>query len=147
MTVAEGAVFFTVASSAFDLVIALVAPPAFGNHSSGYGQMVVMLMAVVGPDGMAAWWIFRRVQTDHSRNDARRAATGFAVSAPLALAVAYLLGELVGGYAEVVLGRYFVLPAVAAVIVVLTIFIPSGVVMWTLHPSGGLEPVSETETK
>jgi hypothetical protein len=145
MTVAEGAVLFTVASWAFDLVIALVAPRAFEHGSSSYSQIVVMLMAVLVPDGLAAWWIFRRVRTNRSRNDACRAATAFAVSAPLALGVSYLLGELVGGYAEVVLGRHFVLPAVAAAITVLMIFIPNGAVMWALHPSGGVEPVPESD--
>jgi hypothetical protein len=147
VTVAEGAVFFTVASWAFDLVIALVAPRAFEHVSTSYSQIVVMVMAVLVPDGLAAWWIFLQVRTDRSRNDARRAAAAFAASAPLALGVGYLLGELVGGYAEVVFGHYFILPTVAAIIIALMIFIPNGVVMWALHPSGGVEPVSESETK
>src|ERR1035438_9867619 len=54
-TVAEGAVLFTVASWAFDLVIALLAPRAFEHGSSSYSQIVVMLMAVLVPDGLAAW--------------------------------------------------------------------------------------------
>jgi hypothetical protein len=145
VTVAEGAVLFTVASWAFDLVIALVAPRAFEHASSSYVQIVVMLMAVLVPDGLAAWWIFRRVRTDRSRNDGRRAATAFAVSAPVVLGVGYLLGELVGGYAEVILGRYFVLPAAAVAVIVPMTFIPSGVVIWALHPSGGVSAIPESD--
>jgi hypothetical protein len=146
-TVAEAAVFFTVASWAFDLAIALVAPRAFGHASASYGQIVVMMFAVLIPDALAAWWIFRRLRADHSRNDARRAATAFAISALLALGVGYLIGELAGGYAEILFGEHFFLPAVVTVIILLMILIPSGVVMWALHPSGGIGSVSESQTK
>ncbi len=86
-----------------------------------------------------------KLLTDRPRNDARRGATAFAVSAPLALGVGYLLGELAGGYAEVILGRYFVLPAIMTFIIILMIFLPSGVVMWALHPTGGVGSASESE--
>jgi hypothetical protein len=135
-----------IASWAFLLLIILIAPRTFGNNCASYSQIVVMMMAVLLPDALGTWRVFRRVRTD-SRNDARRAATAFAVSAPMALGVGYLLGELVGGYAEVVLGRYFILPAVVTVIILLVILIPSGVVMWALHPSSCVGPVTESQTK
>ncbi len=78
------------------------------------------------------------------RSDARRATTAFAVSAPLTLAIAYVLGELVGGYAEVILGSRSILPAIVTVIIILMIFVPTAVVAWTLHPSGGIGPVGES---
>lgn len=146
MTVAEGAVLFMITSWAFLLLIILKAPRTFGDNSASYSQIVVMMIAILLPDALATWRVFRRVRRD-SRNNARRAATAFAVSAPLALGVGYLLGELVGGYAEIVLGRYFILPAVVTVIILLVIFIHSCVVMWALHPSGGVGPVAESETK
>ena len=138
VTVAEGAVLFTVASWAFVLVLAFVAPRAFTRDNSIYSEIVAILLAVFAPDSLAAWWIFRRVRVNRSPDDARRAAIAFAVSAPLVLGVGHLLGELVGAYAEALIGRWFILPSVGAFVIVLMIFIPSGVVMWILHPSGGV---------
>jgi hypothetical protein len=144
MTVAEGAVLFAVASWALLFVLLLMAPRVFAPDSSIQGEIVGML-AVFVPDGLATWWLLRRVRANRSRSDARRAATAFAVSAPLALGIGYLLGELVGGYAEVILGNRFILPAVAAFIIATMIFVPSSVVMWALHPSGGVEPNSGSD--
>ena len=145
VTVAEGAVLFTVASWALVLVLGLVIPRAFTPDKSIHIEIIALLVAVFVPDGFAAWWLFRRVGANRSRADARRAATAFAVSAPLILGVGYLLGELVGGYADVILGSRFILPAVASFIIVLMIFVPSAVVMWALHPSGGVGPVPESD--
>ena len=144
VTVAEMAVVFTVASWALLLVLGLAAPRAFAPDNPSQGEIVGML-AVFVPDGLAAWWLLRRVRANRSRSDARRAATAFAVSAPIVLGIGYLLGELVGGYAEVILGSRFILPAVASFIIVLMIFVPSAVVMWALHPSGGVGPVPESD--
>jgi hypothetical protein len=139
-TVAEAAVLFTVASWAFVLMTL-----AFRPLMSFRGETIAGLATVFVPDGLTAWWLIRRVRANRSRADARRAATAFAVSAPLILGVGYLLGELVGGYAEVILGSRFVLPAVASFIIVLMIFLPSTVVMWVLHPSGGVGVVPESD--
>jgi hypothetical protein len=147
VTVAEGATLFTIASWIFLLLLILIAPRTFGDRSSSYVQIVVMMTVVLVPDGLGAWWLLRRFRTDYQRNDARRAVTAFAVSAPVALGVGYLFGEMAGVYAEVVFGRYFVLPAVAMSIVVPMIFIPWGVVMWALHSSSGIGSVSESQTK
>jgi len=109
------------------------------------GETIAIFLAVFVPDGLAAWWIFQRLRANCSRSDARRAATAFAVSAPVALGVGDVLGVGVGGYAEVVLGSRFILPAVVAFIIVLMIFVPSAVVMWVLHPSGGAEFVGGSD--
>jgi len=140
LTVAEGAVLFTVASWAFVLMTLAVRPPV-----SFHGEAIAGPATVFIPDSLAAWWLFRRARTNRSLADARRAATAFAVSAPLTLGVGYLLGELVGGYAEVILGSRFILPAVASFIIVLMIFVPGAVVMWVLHPSGGVGAVPESD--
>ncbi len=134
---------FAVASWALILVLVLVAPRSFTRNLPVHSELIVSLVAVFAPLSLAVWWIFRRLQSDRSRSDARRAATAFAVSAPLALVVGNVLGVLVGGYAEAWLGRYFILPAIAAFIITMMIFVPSGVVMWALHPSGGVGPTSE----
>jgi len=140
VTVAEAAVLFTLASWAFVLMTL-----AFRPHVPFRGETTAMLATVFVPDSLAAWWLYRRVRANRSRADTRRAATAFAVSAPLILGVGYLLGELVGGYAEVILGSRFILPAVASFIIVLMIFGPSAVVLWVLHPSGGVGAVPESD--
>jgi hypothetical protein len=61
------------------------------------------------------------------------------------LGVGYLLGELVGGYAEMIHGSYSILLTVAAFIITLMVFIPSGIVMWILHPSGGVGAIPESD--
>jgi hypothetical protein len=136
-TVATAALLFTVASWVLTIVF-------FMPHLSPRSEKIAAPTVVIVPDGLATWWLFRKLQVDRSRSDARRAVTAFAVSAPVVLAIGYLLGELVGGYTEVILGGYFVLPAVVAFIILLIVFIPYAVVSWALHPSGGMEPVSES---
>ncbi|MFZ1919224.1 MAG: hypothetical protein WAU58_16745 [Terriglobales bacterium] len=133
--VAEAAVVSTVLS------YAVVLSP--WPHVSPNGARVVLLLAFFAPFFLAAWWIFRRLKSDYSRSDSRRGALAFAVTAPLVLGVGNLLGELVGGYVEVLLGSRFILPSIGALVIVLMIFLPAGVVLWALHPSAGVEAVSE----
>jgi hypothetical protein len=145
MTVGAGSIVFTVASWAFVLAVWLLRRTTLDGPISNHDATIGAILIVIIPDALAAWWIFRRLNIRLSRSDARRAATAFAVSAPLVLGVGYLLGELVGGYAETILGSRFILPAVASFIIVLMIVLPSAVVMWVLHPSGGVEPVPESD--
>lgn len=145
MTVAEAALLFTVMSWALVPLTGIFVPQLFMPHRSLHDEQIAALVVVLVPDSLATWWIFRRLRADRPRNDARRAAIAFSVSAPLVLAVGYVLGVMVGGYAEVILGSHLILPAVAALIIVLMIFVPSGVVMWALHPSGGVGVVGEND--
>ena len=133
MTSAEAALIFAGTS----LLITLALIPYIPESRGAIGGAIVVLL----PDTLAIWWIFRKLCVDRPRQDARRAAIAFAVSAPLTLLVGYLLGELVGGWTEVILGKYFILPAVAVFITALMISIPGLVVSWALHPSGGIDPV------
>ncbi len=114
-------------------------------HTMAIRPDIGTVAAVVIPDTLATRWLFRRIQRDRSRSDARRAATAFAVSALVALAVGYVVGELVGAYAEVIVGRWFIIPAIVVFICALIVIIPSAVVGWVLHPSAGGSPVSESD--
>ncbi len=138
VTVAEAALLLMVASWALIFIYWV-----FVRDMSLRGRITAAAVVVV-PDTLATWWLFRRLRLDQPRNDARRAATAFAVSAPVTLAVAYLLGEFVGGYAEMVFGSHSILPAVVTFIVILMIFVPGTVVSWAVHPSGGVGPVGES---
>jgi len=134
--VAEAAVLLTVVS--WILVFASMPFEAYMSRHATVAAPVVVLV----PDGLATWWMFRRIRANYLRSDARRAATAFAVSAPVVLGISHVLGTLIGGYAEVIFGRYFILPVVAAFVLVMMSFIPSGIVVWALHPSAGIEPVT-----
>lgn len=140
VTVAGAALLLTVASWALVFVYW-----SFVRDRSVNGGIPVAAVAVV-PGALATWWIFRRLRVDRPGGDARRAATAFAVSAPLTLAIAYWVGELIGGCAAVVFGSRSVLPAVATLVIVLSLMIlfPDTVVAWALHPSGGVLPVGES---
>jgi len=139
MTSAEAALLFTGMSWAFLFAILRLVPEA-----PTY-RVMPLAAAVVFPDAVATWWIFRRLRLDRARGDAQRGAIAFAVSAPVTLAVSYPLSELVGGYTDGILGGHFILPALAGFIVLLMIIIPGAVVAWSLHPSGGVGAVAESD--
>jgi len=136
--VAEAALLFTLACWALALITML----SF-VHISRHGETIAGV-ALLLPDGWAAWWVFQRFRAMRSRQDAVAAAIAFGVFAPIVLGIAHVLGELVGGYTEVLVGARFILPSVAAfVIACMTFIVPSGVVLWikprlaTSQPVGG----------
>jgi hypothetical protein len=139
VTSAQAALLFTGTSWAFIFII-LGRMPEMPTHRG-----ISVTAAVILPDALGTWLIFRRLRFDHARGDARRAATAFAVSAPMALGVSFLLGELVGGYTEVILGRRFILSAIWGFVFLIMSIVPGSVVAWALHPSGGVGAVAESD--
>jgi MFS family permease len=139
VTSAQAAFFLTVTSWAFVLLFLRFAPAAPTHRG------ISIAVAVVLPDALATRWIFRRLRSHRSRDNARRAATAFAISAPAALAVSYPLSELVGGYAEWILGSRFILPTIFGFILLVMILVPGVIVAWALHPSAGIGAVVESE--
>lgn len=61
------------------------------------------------PTGIAAWWMFRKLHSYCTRREARAVAIAFAVLAPVSFGIAFVLSELSGGYAELLLGSRFAL--------------------------------------
>ncbi len=84
------------------------------------GQGVLGVVCALLPAGFAAWWIFRKLQKHYTQRGSRAAAVAFGVVTPLSFAVAILLAQIAGGYAEIVLGGRFILPAVFATVAVVT---------------------------
>jgi len=145
VTIAKGSIFFTIACWAATVALLTFQRRAMlDGPVSTLDAALGLILVVIVPDALAAWLVLRKLLADRPRREARRAATAFAVSAPLVLGIGHLLSELVGGYAEVTFGSRFILPVVAAFIIALMIFIPSGIVIWTLHPSG-VGPISESD--
>jgi len=114
-------------------------------HTVAIRPGIGTVTAVVIPDALPTWWLFRRIRRDRSRSDARRAAAAFAVSALVALAIGYVVGGQVGAYAEVMVGRWSIIPAIVVFICALMLIIPSAVVGWALRPSAGGLPVGESD--
>lgn len=125
------------------LICALAISPFIPRTQFSRGMVAITVTLVVGPAALASWWLAWRLRTQHSATSTRRGARAFAFSAPITLAIGYAVGELVGGYAEAFLGSRLILPAILLFVAVLMVTIPGVVVHWALHPSGGVEPVSE----
>jgi hypothetical protein len=64
--------------------------------------------------------MFRELQKQYTRRESQAVATAFGVVTPLSLAVAIVLAQIPGGYAELVLGRRLILPAIFVSIAVVT---------------------------
>lgn len=139
MTSAQAALLFTATSWALTFTILGLIPEAPTHRGMS------IAVAVILPDALGTWLIFRKLRLDHGRGDARRAATAFAVSAPVALAVSLPLAGLVGAYTEGTLGGRFILLAVLGFVVLVMIVVPGAVIAWALHPSGGVEPAAESD--
>jgi hypothetical protein len=84
------------------------------------GQGVLIIAGVLLPNGFAAWWMFRELQKQYTRRESQAIATAFGVVTPLSLAVAVVLSQIPGAYAEMVLGRRFILPAIFVSVTVVT---------------------------
>lgn len=115
------------------------------DEVSSRKALPLLVAIVVIPCALATWWVFHKIAIERSRQDARRAATALAPSALIALLISNLLGVLVGGYSELLLGKHFILPAIGVFTMIVMIVVPGVVVLWALHPSAGIAPTIESE--
>jgi hypothetical protein len=98
--VGRAAVLLTLGLFVTSLIAAPHLPPSKINGLSG----ALMAIPVFGiPLGLAAWWMFRKLQSCYSRREARAVSITFAAFAPVPLAIGFVLGTLVGGYTGVIL--------------------------------------------
>lgn len=81
---------------------------------------VMVLAAAYLPTGIAAFWMFRKLQLRYTRREAKAVAVVFSIFAPIALMIAVVLAEIPGGYAELLLGTRFAPLAAFASIPVVT---------------------------
>jgi hypothetical protein len=95
-------------------------------------KATVMFLLVFLPIGIAAWWIFQKLQARYTRREARAVATAFGVFTPVSLAVATVLSQLPGGYAAS-LGRSFSVVGVFVGVVVMTTLLSFLVCLFTLR--------------
>jgi hypothetical protein len=88
----------------------LLALPFLKAHFTPIGEEVGGIVLGFLPSGLAGWWIFRRLRSNHPRVEARGAAITFSVFALAGLAIGLFLGEIFGGYAGSLLGDRFSFP-------------------------------------
>jgi len=95
---------------------------------------ILVAMALLLPLGVAVWWMFRKLQARYKRNEARSATIAFAVFAPVSLFMGLLLGQIFGGYAEMLLeNRLFAFGGALVGITVIITFVsvvPSALALW-----------------
>jgi len=143
ITIAEGSILFTTACWAVLFALVLERRTIFDRPASTVVATMGVILVVIVPDALAAWWVFRKLLANWAKGDARRGATAFAVCAPLVLAIGNVLATLIGAWAEKLMGGRFILPTVVAFVIALMTFVPSGVVMWFLHPSSGVDAIAQ----
>lgn len=94
-------------------------------------KATMVFLLVFLPAGIAAWWIFRKLQARYTRREARTVATAFGVFTPVSLLIAIPLAQIPAGYAAF-LGRPFGLIGAFAGIVVMTTTLSFLVCLFTL---------------
>jgi hypothetical protein len=95
---------------------------------------ILVAMALFLPLGAAVWWLFRKLRAHYKRSEARSVAIAFAVFAPVSLLIGLLLGQIFGGYAEMLLENRLLAfgGALVGVTVVITVMslAPCALALW-----------------
>jgi hypothetical protein len=100
--------------------------------TNGEEEILGATMALL-PSGIAAWWMFRKLQAYYTRREARAVAIAFAVLAPVSFGIAFLFSEISGGYAELLLGSPFALAGAFVGVVVMASIVNFVLCLFTLR--------------
>jgi MFS family permease len=140
LVIAMGSVIATVQYFGFALALAaLLQKASVPRIIQGAGVAVTVLVPIC----LAAFWIFRKLQAEYTRREARAAAITFGVFTPLPLAVSLLLGPIVGGYTGISLGTESRMVAFSGavlgivVMIALVTFVTSLLAVWVTRRIGG----------
>ena len=141
LIIAKGSAIATVLYFVLALALAaLLQRPSVPRFVQGVGVAVTVLLPIC----LAAWWIFRRLQGEYTRREARAAAITFGVFTPVPLAISVLLGPIVGGYIGIFLGTESRLVAFSGavlgivVMIALVTFVTSLVAVWVTRHVGAV---------
>lgn len=105
-------------------------------------KAVIILIALVVPVGLTAWWLLRKLQTQYSKRVALPATIAFAVVAPLALAMGLVLGPITGSYSDLIVGTdsraIAFAGAFGAIVLVIALmtFLSGSVILWITRDHG-----------
>ncbi len=140
LVIAMGSVIATVLYFGFALALAaLLQKPTVPRIVQGVGVAVTVLVPIC----LAASWIFRKLQAEYTRREARAAAITFGVFTPVPLAISLLLGPIVGGYTGIFLRTESRMVAFSGavlgivVMIALVTFVTSLLAVWITHRTGG----------
>jgi fructose-specific phosphotransferase system IIC component len=73
------------------------------DYISAWAEILI-LVACFLPLGVATAWMFRKLQTFHTRREARAVTIAFGLFTPISMGVSLVLAEITGGYAQVLVG-------------------------------------------
>lgn len=127
----------------FGLALALAAlfqRPSVPRIVQGIGVAVTVLVPIC----LGALWIFRKLQAEYTRREARAAAITFGVFTPVPLAISLLLGPIVGGYTGIFLRTESRLVAFSGavmgivVMIALVTFVTSLLAVWITRHVGAV---------
>lgn len=97
--------------------VALVIPALKLNLTPTQEEITGLILGCL-PGGMAAWWMFGKLQARYTRRAARLIAIALAVSTPVSLLIAVFLAETPGSFAALLWNPLGVLGAFAGIVLV-----------------------------
>jgi hypothetical protein len=101
-----GKATFVATGGLFALILTLTRLGFNPDHNSVWLKILV-LAACILPLGAANVWSYLRLRTLYPQREARAVSIAFGVFTPISLGVSMVLGELTGGYADILVrGRY-----------------------------------------
>ena len=140
LVIATGSLIATVLYFGLALALAiLLQKPSVPRIVQGIGVAVTVLVPIC----LAALLIFRKLQAEYTRREARAAAITFGVFTPVPLAISLLLGPIVGGYTGIFLGTESRLVAFSGavigivVMIALVTFVTGLLAVWITRHIGG----------
>lgn len=148
VVIAQAAFLFTVACFLLTIVLfLLLVPPGVRSGQlppvPTVGEVITLLVVLVGPPALGFWWIFRKLRSEYPRRQALGAALAFAVFSPVPLIIGLAVGPVAGDYVDILLrteSRWVAFSgAVLGIIVMiaLTTFITSLFALWITRHTGG----------
>lgn len=120
----------------------------FSIPVTSFEENIIGIITAFVPGGLAAWWMFRKLQNRCSRREALTVSILFAISTPVLLGISILLAPLPGGFADLWLGPPFGLVGAVVGIFVIATFLSFGLCMlalWIAHRIGGTHPVQSPD--
>jgi hypothetical protein len=77
------------------------------EQKSTWIELLALVVTVLLPIAVASGWMFRKLRTVYPRREARAVSTAFGLFTPVSLCVSMLVGEITGGYAQILVGPMF----------------------------------------
>jgi hypothetical protein len=128
--------FIVIGQAALIVAVACFAPALaiakFKFAPTSIEELILGVMTVVIPAGIAGWWIFRKLNAHYPRREAWAAAIAVAVLTPVTLGVAMVLATMFGGYAGAYFGDRLAFPGAVTGVIVIFSLVNFALVSFTL---------------